>query len=64
MPAEFRTLLIILISIFIVFSAGCATVGHDFPVDQVNKDRNRQNYQGGHPRHVRRTMAGRLGGRS
>ena len=32
-----RTLLLILISTSLIFSAGCATVGHDFPVDQVRK---------------------------
>jgi hypothetical protein len=37
MRGAFRTLPIILICIFMVFSAGCATVGHDFPVDQVKK---------------------------
>jgi len=37
MHGAFRTLLIILVSTFLVFSTGCATVGHDFPVDQVKK---------------------------
>jgi len=32
-----RTLLLIMTSIVIVFSMGCATVGHDFPADQVEK---------------------------
>jgi hypothetical protein len=32
-----RILLLIISSIVIVFSSGCATVGHDFPADQVQK---------------------------
>jgi len=36
-PAEasLRLLIPFFISLFLAFSAGCATVGHDFPADQV-----------------------------
>jgi len=33
----FRTLILAVMASAIIFSAGCATVGHDFPADQVKK---------------------------
>jgi outer membrane protein assembly factor BamE (lipoprotein component of BamABCDE complex) len=33
----FRTLIFAFMTSAIIFSAGCATVGHDFPVDQVKQ---------------------------